>query len=374
MIGLGRTAHGRLLRPHALSVKIIAGKIENKSLNDRGETKLGVITSDIRRGKFKQVYLLYGEESFLRDAKAQELVDAVIDKDLLDFNYTMFRGSEAGISTIGSAIMAPPVLSTRRLVMIKDVDSVSPDNQKLISAALERMPKTTLVILVASAIDQRTTLFKTVSKFGRAVLFRRLYPNQALGWLSGYTRSLGIIMDRPAQEYLVTVLGTELSQLVAGVEKAYDYAGIALGKEKKITIDHVKIVVSGAPEFGIFDLVDAIGERNASKALNSLRQVLSFQEAPLRILYLIARQIRLILQAKVLKDEKMSSTQIAKTLHIHEFVARKCLAQQENFRLEELEHAFDALSQADISLKTSGIPDQIILERLTLHLCDGPVS
>ena len=177
-------------------------------------------------------------------------------------------------------------------------------------------------------------------------------------------------MERPAQEYLVTVLGADLSQLVAGVEKAYDYAGIALGKGKKITIEHVRIVVSGTPEFGIFDLVDAIGERNASKAINSLRQVLSFQEAPLRILYLIARQIRLILQAKVLKGQKMSSRQIAKALHIHEFVARKCLAQQENFRLEELECSFDALAQADMALKTSGIPDQIVLERLTLHLCD----
>ena len=115
---------------------------------------MGVITSDIRRGKFKPVYLLHGEESFLRDEKAQELVDAAVDKDLLDFNYTMFRGSEADISTIGSAIMAPPMLSARRVVMIKDIDSVSKDNQKLISAAMERMPKTTLLILVASSIDK----------------------------------------------------------------------------------------------------------------------------------------------------------------------------------------------------------------------------
>ncbi len=340
----------------------------------QGATELDVITMDIKRGEFKPVYLLYGDEEFLRDAKARELADAVVDKDFSEFNYTAFRGGESDISNIGSAIMAPPMLSTRRVVLIWDLDNFSEDNRKSISRALDRMPDTTVVILVASTLDQRTALFKTVSKKGRAVLYRRLYPNQALGWLSGYTRSKGIIMDKDAQEYLVTVLGTDLRQLVAGVEKAYNYAGIALGKEKRITIEHAKAVVQGAPEVGIFDLVDAIGERNAQKAISSLTQVLMFKETPPRILYLIARQVRLILKAKALKAQKMSTREVAKALGVHEFVARKCLAQAENFRLEELEKAFCAMVQADIGLKTSGGPDHVILERLTLYLCDGPRS
>ena len=335
---------------------------------------MNVITSDIKRGNYKPVYLLYGEERFLRDSKVQELVDAAIDKDLLDFNFSAFHWPEADISTIGSAIMAPPMLSKRRVVVIWDLDSFPEDNKRSISAALVRMPETTLVILVADSIDRRTALFKTVSAKGRAVVFNKFYPNQAMGWLSGYTRSLGIMMDRASIEYLVTVLGTDLSQLVAALEKARDYAGIELDEAKKVTTHHVKAVVSGAPEAGVFDLVDAIGERNAKKAMNSLRQVLSFQEVPQRVLYLIARQIRLILQAKALKDKKTPSGQVAKILGVHEFVARKCLAQAENFQMEELERAFDAMVQADTELKTSGIPDNIILERLALYLCTGSRS
>ena len=179
-------------------------------------------------------------------------------------------------------------------------------------------------------------------------------------------------MDRAAGEYLVAVVGTDLSRLAAGVEKAYDYAGIALGCAKRITLEDVKAVVLGTPEFGIFDLVDAIGERNTEKAMSSLSQLMVFQEAPLRILHLIARQVRLILKAKALKSRKMSRREIAKALGVHEFVAGKCIAQADNFCLEELEDAFFAMVQADISLKTSGRPDHVILERLTLHLCDGP--
>jgi DNA polymerase III delta subunit len=72
---------------------------------------LDVIVSDIRRGQFKPVYLLYGEESFLRDHRARELAEAVVDKELEDFNCTEFRASETDAATIGSAIMAAPVLS-----------------------------------------------------------------------------------------------------------------------------------------------------------------------------------------------------------------------------------------------------------------------
>ena len=205
------------------------------------------------------MYLLYGEEGFLRDRRARELADAVVDKDLADFNYTVFRGSEADISSIGSAIMAPPVLSGRRVVVIWDIDDFSEDKRKSIAGALTRMPDTTVVVLVASGIDARTTLFKTVSKRGRAVLFRRLYPNRALGWLSGYTRSKGIIMDRAAGEYLVTVLGTDLSQLVAGVEKAYDYAGIALGKGIRITLEQVTAVEHLNSAFSILSMQSGSG-------------------------------------------------------------------------------------------------------------------
>ena len=331
---------------------------------------MDVIVSDIRRGQFKPVYLLYGEESFLRDHRARELAEAVVDKELKDFNCTEFRASETDAATIGSAIMAAPVLSDKRAVVIWDLQDLSDDDRKILAKALERMPDTTVLVIVASTIDKRSALFKAVSKRGRAVLYRRLYPNQALRWLSEYIRSRRIFMDRAALEYLVSVLGTDLAQLVAGVERAYDYAGIALGLEKRITLEHVKSVVMGSPEYSVFDFVDAIGERDAEKAMSSLRQLIVFQEAPLRILYLIARQMRLILKAKALKAGKMSQGEIARALGVQEFVASKCLVQADRFRLEELENAFSLLAEADVSLKTSGTPNHVILERLALHLCD----
>ncbi|NLS44472.1 MAG: DNA polymerase III subunit delta [Firmicutes bacterium] len=332
---------------------------------------MDVITGDIRRGKYKPVYLLYGEEDFLRDIRARELIDAVVDRDLMDFNCTVFHGPESDISNIGSAIMALPVLSDKRIVIIWDLDSFPEDHRKIIALALDKMPDTTVVVLVASEIDRRTSLFKIASKKGRVVLFRRFYPNQALGWLAGYARSKGAFLDRAAREYLVTVLGTEASQLIGGVEKAYDYAGIALGGENKITLDHVKAVVQGVPECGIFDFIDAIGDRDIEKAIASLNNILVFKESPLRVLYLTARQIRLIIKAKTLKEQKMSNMQIAKALGVHDFVARKCIAQADNFNFRELENAFNILVQTDIRLKTSGSPDHIILERLALQICEG---
>ena len=71
---------------------------------------MDVRVSDIRRGQFIPVYLLYREESFLRDHRARELAEAVVDKELKDFNCIEFRSSESDAATIGSGILAAPVL------------------------------------------------------------------------------------------------------------------------------------------------------------------------------------------------------------------------------------------------------------------------
>ena len=79
---------------------------------------MDVIVSDIRRGQFKPVYLLYGEESFLRDHRARELAEAVVDKDK-DFNCAEFRASETD-ATLSVPLLAAPVLSDKRAVVIWD--------------------------------------------------------------------------------------------------------------------------------------------------------------------------------------------------------------------------------------------------------------
>ncbi|MFZ5925133.1 MAG: DNA polymerase III subunit delta [Bacillota bacterium] len=327
------------------------------------------IANEKRMNKFKPVYLLYGDEEYLREAAAKEIVDACLDQDERDFNYTVFRAAEAQVSTIATAIMSPPAFGARRVVVVRGFDDLPADDQKALVAAIQRMPETSLVILLAKTVDEKTEAYKSISKVGRAVRYRRLFASEATEWLARHARSLGIEIDRGAREYLVRILGTNLGVLAAAVQKACDYAGMSVGKPKRLTLEDVKAVISGEPELGIFDLVDAIGERDAPKAVAALHRLASFGEVPARILSMIARQMRLILQAKALQEQGTNVPKIAAAMRLQDYMVRRYLSQARNYRYDDLEDAFAAMLKTDIELKASGSADQILLERLVLRLC-----
>ncbi|MEW6226687.1 MAG: DNA polymerase III subunit delta [Bacillota bacterium] len=327
------------------------------------------IASDKRTKKFKPVYLLYGDEEYLRDAAAKEIVDACLDQDDRDFNYTVFRAAETQVSTIATAILSPPAFGARRVVVVRGFGDLSADDQMALAAAIQRMPETSLVILLAKTVDEKTEAYKSISKVGRAVRYRRLFASEATEWLARHARSSGIEIDRGAREYLVRILGTNLAALAGAIQKACDYAGTGGGTPKRLTLEDVKAVISGEPELGIFDLVDAIGERDAPKAVAAMRRLASFGEVPARILAMIARQVRLILQAKALQEQGMNLPRIAAAMRLQDYMVRRYLSQARNFRYDDLEDAFAAMLKTDIELKTSGAPDHILLERLILRLC-----
>ncbi len=341
----------------------------------------GDVASDMRSGRPRPVYLLYGDEEYLRDEAASKIVDACLDPDMRDFNYSAFRAGDADVTCMAAALMSPPAFGERRVVVVRGFDELSSDQQKSLVGALERMPRTSVAILVAACVDERTVACKAVARMGRVVRYRRLYESEAAAWLGRRARQRGVDIRPEAQEYLVRVVGTSVARLAEGLEKACDYAGVgAAGAGRpagggadaprlQVTLDHVKAAAAGEPALGIFDLVDAIGQRDTAKALAAARRLLGFGEVPVRMLAMIARQIRLILQTKALQEQGATVQKIVAATRLQEFMVRKCLGQARHFDIEDLENAFTALARADVDLKSSGAPGEVVLEKLIVHLC-----
>ncbi len=334
---------------------------------------MGGAADDRKQDRMEPVYLLYGEEVYLRDAAAEKIVDGCLDRDARDFDYTVLRGDEANVSEVVAAIMSPPAFAPRRVVLVREFDALSSEDQAELASALQAMPRTTVVLLLARSVDEKGRAYAAISKAGKVQKYRRLFPSEAVEWLRAHARSRGIEMDPSAREYLVSVLGPVLADLATAVEKAHDYAGGSAGargsRSMRLTLADVKAVTSGQPELGIFDLVDAIGERNAPKAIGAARRLSTFGEAPARVLAMIARQIRLILRAKSLGHEGASAPAIASAMRLPEYLVRRYSKQARNFSHADLEAAFPAMLKADVEMKSSGVQAQIVLERLILHLC-----
>ena len=176
---------------------------------------------------------------------------------------------------------------------------------------------------------------------------------------------MGKRLSPEAADYLIEAVGTDLNALVQEVRKVATYTGkrSAIGREDVIAVcGHSRLET-------IFALVDAICAKAPERALPHLDRLLEHGEAPVKIVFMIARQFRLLLKTKHLMARGMGRSRIAGELSMRPFMIDKLFAQTENFTEEELLRAIDRLARADIEQKSLRVSRQHLIEHLIVELC-----
>jgi DNA polymerase-3 subunit delta len=162
---------------------------------------------------------------------------------------------------------------------------------------------------------------------------------------------------------MATLVGNDLRLLDQEIDKLLLYAD-----GKQVTETDVRALVSRAREASVFDLVDHVGRREADKALRLLHRLLDEGEPPLRLMAMLARQVRILIQVSELQASRMTQEQIAKRLKLHPYVVKKGLAQERNFSMGQLEKAHALLLETDWMIKTGEMEGVLALDMLVVSL------
>ena len=133
-------------------------------------------------------------------------------------------------------------------------------------------------------------------------------------------------------------------------------------KKDVIEAEDVDAVVTERIENKIFETVDAIAGHNQKRALELYYDLLALKEAPMRILYLIIRQFRILAEVKELKEKGYGRADIAKKTGIPEFAVKKNQAQAGNFTKNQLLHALADGAELEEAVKTGRMDAQIAVE------------
>ena len=120
----------------------------------------------------------------------------------------------------------------------------------------------------------------------------------------------------------------------------------------------------------IFAMVDAIGQRNGKKALELLHTLLE-EMAFGGVFSMVVRQFRLILQAREIMNAGGAESEVARTLGLQPFVARKIVSQAQNFEMAALEMIYHHLQKVDMDVKTSRMDGEVALDLLITELSKG---
>lgn len=330
------------------------------------------LLDEIEKDKLAPVYLFYGPEVYLREQAVMRLREAILPPGGEELNCDILDGAVVSGQDIVSSVNCASFIAGRRLVVVRDPEffraktaKKEEDIKKILDYLSAPNSGTCLVFDTAQSVDRRKKIYKETSRVGRAVEFARLKPADLIKWLAKLASKENCSMSREAAEELLARCGQDMYTLYNEMQKMTCYVGSGKG----INLETVRELVVGRLEENIFEVVDAIGEKNIVRALTGIRNLLLQKQQPQQIIGMVARQFRLILQVQGLAEAGHTREEIIATLKLHPFVYKKIYAQRKNFKKGQLVWAINNLTELDYYIKTGRSVFYPAIETFMLKLC-----
>ncbi len=316
------------------------------------------IAQDIKTGEFKQIYLLFGEEAFLRKSYKNQLKAALIGDDAMNYHY--FEGKGLDLKEIISLADTMPFFGERRLLQIEDSGLFKGSGADELVDYLPRMPDTTYMLFVESEVDKRSRLYKAVKAKGYAAEMTRQDAKQLASWAGGILGRAGKKITARTMEHFLARTGDDMENIRMELEKLICFTG----DREVVTDADVEAICTEQVTGRIFEMVTAIANRRTKDAMELYEDLLTLKEPPMRILYLIARQFNQILQVKELMADGMGRDSIAAQLKLQPFIAGKIMAQARSFTREQILSYVNLCVDSEEAAKTGRLNERMAVELL----------
>lgn len=314
------------------------------------------MNEDLKTGQFKQVYLLYGDENYLKKQYKDKLSKAMISEDDT-MNYAYFDGKNVNVNEVIDLAETMPFFGDHRLIVLENTGFFKNATPEL-ADYIKGIPVTTFFVFIEQELDKRGKLFKAVKDKGRVVELTKQDERTLATWILGKVKRENKQIAESTVRTLLTKVGTDMENLDNELEKLFCYT---LEKDK-ITTEDVEAVCTIQIMNQIFEMVNAVADKKQKLALDYYYELLALKEPPMRILFLLARQFRLLLQVKELGKEGLGNKEIGTKAGLHPFIVGKYLEQAKHFKSRELRTIIEACADTEECVKTGRLGDVMGVE------------
>ena len=319
------------------------------------------IDQAIKENQFAKVYLLYGDEAFLKARYRQRLVRALISPEDT-MNLTRLLEKDATEDAIISQGETMPFFAPRRVISVED-SGLFRRSADALADYIGRLPDYLVLVFQESEVDKRGRLYKAVKKYGHAAEFAVQKEEVLMRWILGELKKANKKITRPDMELFLTMTGTDMGNISQELEKLLSYT---MGRDI-ITRADIEAICTQQVTGRIFEMVRAAGEHRQKEALELYYDLLALKEAPMRILYLLAREYNQIYQVRRLTDAGQDQKAIASALGIPPFAVRKYVPLARKYEPETLRRALEDFVQAETDVKTGRLGDRLAVELMLLQ-------
>lgn len=323
------------------------------------------LRKSLKQSDIKPLYLLFGEEGYLRDQAARAITEAVLrDAPLREFNETTFSLFSTDIQHAIAAAEQLPMMSPRRVVKITDFNKLSETDEEILARYLSRPAESSVVIFLASELDKRKKLSKVLLDACSSVEFAPLKDNELKDWAKRRLNELKIKTDEMTLGKIIGLVGSDVRTLTNEIEKLAT-AAIDSGF---ITTELVDSLVANSREISNFDLADKLVAKDRKGALQILHKILDDGAEPVMLIGLIASSYHRLAMVKELMSNGVAKEEVFRLVPTPLFKRDDFLATARRTAAKHLTKSLERIAAADLALKTSHATPRLQLELLVCEL------
>ena len=316
------------------------------------------INEDIKNGTFRRVYLLYGDEDYLKLQYKNKLLRALVTEgDTM--NFSRFEGKEAQVPALIDLAETMPFFAEHRVILVEDSGFFKNAAPQL-AEYLPDMPETTCMIFIEKEVDKRSKTYKSLKDIGRMVEFKTPDEKMLTRWVLTVLQKNGKKLTQPTMQLFLEKAGNSMGNIDRELEKLICY----VGDREIIQMDDVEEICTGQTENRIFDMIHMMAEKRQKEALELYYDLLALKEPPMRILFLIARQFNQLLQIKELTAAGKDKGAMASALKVPPFAVGKLTAQARAFTRDQILSWVTLCVETEEAVKTGRLSDRLAVELL----------
>jgi len=322
------------------------------------------LVEQVEAGQVPAMAVLAGGERFFVDRALAALRKAILGDGPGGFNEDAFEGKGASAGRILDAARTLPMLASHRLVLVRDADALAAAELDKLADYLDAPSPSTCVLLIADKLDGRTKLAKRASKLGALWEAAALRPPDLRRFVEREAKRRNARLAPDATGALIDAIGNDLP----AIDDALERLSLYVGEGKPITAEAVDACVAKLRVESIWALVDAVGMRDRKTALAAAASLLGEREPPLRILAMVARQLRIVGRMQAGLRAGLPAQEAAREAGAPPFKAQELAAAAKRMPPRVLSRAFAVLAETDLALKGSKQPPDLVLEGAILAL------
>lgn len=319
------------------------------------------IEKDIQKGTFSRVYLLYGDEDFLKRHNRDLLRNALIAPGQ-EMNLAVWKSDGFDFGQFVEQAQTMPFFADHRLLIVEDSGLFKRGGDEM-ADFLPSLPDTAVALFVEKETDKRSRLFNYVRKAGVVLELGRRKEETLSSWIILRLDHSGKKIQRQAMKLLLERTGPDMDTIRHEVDKLISYTG----DSDAVMLEDVRRVVTDHSETVIFRLADLISRHDRDHALALYHALLFERNTPLSVLGMLSRHFERLLRIKDLRAQGYDRAKITEKLDMKPFLIQKGIGQAEAFSVTQLKKALAKAVEAEQSVKSGRMEDVLAVELVILE-------